>query len=301
MSNLNEKLLLVGDNPFHDISHLSQERARLRVEDPGDPKYAASLIASSVENGAGGFMFSVSETTLAILKELAERKIVNRLRLYAIVPYAFDYVRLATQLGGIPGLAKKFGKDLLSFNNLGTMGLGLRGIFTSDIATLMKAYLSYEISRIRSCVGKSMNIDSMLLHQLLTDMALALDMDWLFKSYMDFLEGKHIMPGLNTGNFSFLVHKFNEWNMDLGRVVVAAPFNKVGFQMIPSIKECEEALLAMPKPNVIAISVLAAGYVSPEEAFEYIAKFRNFKGIAVGVSNMKHAIETFGLLKERFK
>jgi hypothetical protein len=57
MNDLNERLLLVGDNPFHNISHLSQERARLRVEDPGDPKYAASLIASSVENGAGGFIF----------------------------------------------------------------------------------------------------------------------------------------------------------------------------------------------------------------------------------------------------
>jgi hypothetical protein len=298
---LNEKLLLVGDNPFHNISHLSQERARLRVEDRGGPKYAASLVASSVENGADGFMFSVSETTLAILKELAERKIVNRLRLYAIVPYAFDYVRLATQLGGIPGLAKKFGKNLLSFNNLGTMGLGLRGIFTSDIATLMKAYLSYEISRVKSCVDKSMNIDSVLLHQLLTDMALALDMDYLFESYINFLEGKHMLPGFNTGNFAFLVHKFNDWGIDLGRVVVAAPFNKVGFQMIPSIKECEAALLAMPKPNVIAISVLAAGYVSPNEAFGYIAGLCNVKGIAVGVSKKKHVIETFGLLRERFK
>ena len=301
MSNLNERLLLVGDNPFHNISHLSQERARLRTEDPSDPKYAASLLASSVENGANGFMFSVSEATLAILKELAERKVVDKLRLYAIAPYAFDYVRLATQLGGIPGLAKKFAGDLLSFSNVGTMGLGLRGILTSDIATLLKAYLSYEISRVKSCVGKSTRIDSVLLHQLLTDMALALDMDWLTEAYVDFLERKRILPGFNTGNFAFLVHKFNEWGIDLGRVVVAAPFNKVGFQMIPSIKECEEALLKMPKPNVIAISVLAAGYVRPNEAFEYVAALPNMKGVAVGVSKEKHAIETFELLKKHFK
>ncbi|TRO52897.1 hypothetical protein E2P61_02635 [Candidatus Bathyarchaeota archaeon] len=301
MTNLNEKLLLVGDNPFHNISHLSQERARLRVEDPVDTKYAASLVSSSMENGANGFMFSVSETTLAILKELAEREIVNRLRLYGIVPYAFDYVRLATQLGGIPGLAKRFGKDLLSFNNVRTMGFGLKGILTSDIATLMKAYLSYEIARVKSCVGKSACIDSVLLHQLLTDMALALDMDWLFESYINFLEGKHILPGFNTGNFAFLVHKFNEWGLDLGRVVLAAPFNKVGFQMIPSTEECEAALLAMPKPNVIAISVLAAGYVSPNEAVEYIAGLQNVKGVAVGVSKEKHATETFRLLSEHFK
>jgi hypothetical protein len=65
-----ERLLLVGDNPFHSISHLSQERARSRTEDPSDPKYAAGLILTAMKNGANGFTFSVSETTLAILKEL---------------------------------------------------------------------------------------------------------------------------------------------------------------------------------------------------------------------------------------
>ena len=109
----NEKLLLVGDNPFHNISHLSQERARARVSDPSDPKYAANLVKISSENGANGFMFSVSDTTLSILTKLNEMDALDNLLLYAIVPYAFEYVRLATQLGGIQGLAKKFGSDIL--------------------------------------------------------------------------------------------------------------------------------------------------------------------------------------------
>ena len=73
-----EKLLLVGDNPFHSISHLSQERARGRTEDPGNPKYAASLILTALENGSNGFTFSVSETTLAILKELDAHGAIDR-------------------------------------------------------------------------------------------------------------------------------------------------------------------------------------------------------------------------------
>jgi hypothetical protein len=121
--------------------------------------------------------------------------------------------------------------------------------------------VSYEISRVKSSAGRKLHLDSLLLHQLITDTALALDLDWVFTSYVDFLEKGNITPGFNTGNFPFLVNKFVEWGINLERVVIAAPFNKVGFQMTPSIEECEKTLELLPAPNVIAISLLAAGYL----------------------------------------
>jgi len=294
---LNEQLLLVGDNPFHNISHLSQERARARTEDPSDPKYAASLIRMSSENGANGFMFSVSETTLSILNELDKSDSLDRLHLYAIVPYAFEYVRLATQLGGIPGLAKKFGWDMLKSHNLAAMSFGLRGVLTAEPANLLKTYLSYEISRIKSAAQKKTHLDSLMLHQLITDLALALDLEWVFKSYVAFLANRKITPGFNTGNFPFLVNKFADWEINLENVVIAAPFNKVGFQMTPSIEECEKTLKLLPKPNVISISILAAGYISPPEAAYYLRALPNIKGVSIGVSKERHAKETFNVFK----
>jgi len=293
-----EKLLLVGDNPFHGISHLSQERARSRIEDLSDPKYASSLIVTASENGANGFTFSVSETTLEILKELDRHGGIGGFRLFPVVPYAFEYVRLANQLG-ISGLVKKFGGELVRSKSVRSIGHGLRGALTGDLASIMKTYLSYEISRVKSSVSGRARLDSMMLHQLVTDMALALDLDWLFKSYVDFLSSRRIAPGFNTGNFAYLVDKFNEWSIDFDEVVVLAPFNKVGFQMTPSIEECEEALRSLPAPAVIAISVLAAGSVTPKDAAEYVAALPNIKGIAVGVSREKHARETFRLFRER--
>jgi hypothetical protein len=283
-----EKLFLVGDNPFHNISHLSQERARDRTEDPGNPKYAASLIQKATENGANGFTFSASETTLAILKELDANGALNKLHLCPVVPYAFEYVRLATQLGGIPGLAKKFGVDMMKTGNVKAIGFGLKGVVTTDPIAIMKTYLSYETTRIKSTVNTKINLDSIMLHQLVTDMGLALNMDWLFKSYIDFLQDRKITPGFNTGNFSVLVHKFREWNIDLSKVLILAPFNKAGFQVTPSMAECEKSLSLLPQPNVIAMSVLAAGYIEPKEAIEYIAALPNIKGVAIGISKEKH-------------
>jgi len=295
-----EKLLLVGDNPFHGISHLSQERARGRDGLADNPGLAADLLATSLENGADGFMFSVSATTLSILREVRQKGAIERLRLYAIVPYAYEYVRLVTQLGGIPGLAKRFGKEVALSGNFEAIFYGLKGSLVSDPSSLMKAYLSYEISRVRDSAGKKARLDSVMLHQVITDMALGLNLRWMFESYVDYMAMHGITPGFNTGNFAFLVDRFSEWGIDLSRIAVAAPFNKVGFQMIPSVGDCEKALERLPEPVVVAISILAAGYLKPAEAADYIAGLPNISGVAVGVSNGKHARETFKLLKERF-
>jgi len=298
MANERKRLLLVGDNPFHGISHLSQERARARSEKINFTEYAANLVMSSLENGADGFMFSVSEKTLSILQTIRKKTGKKPLVLYAIVPYAYEYVRLATQLGTL-GLAKKLGQKIAFTGNSRAIITGLKGVIKMDPEALMKTYLLYEISRIKSSTGKRMNIESLMLHEVVTDMALALNSDWLIKSFIDFLLGLKIKPGFETRNFAYLISKFKEWDIDLSRIVIAAPFNKVGFQMIPSKEECEKALAQVRDSNTIAISILAAGYLELREAAEYVQTLSNLKGVAVGVSKEHHARETFTILEKR--
>jgi hypothetical protein len=115
------------------------------------------------------------------------------------------------------------------------------------------------------------------------------------------LKDAGITPGFNTVNFEYLVKKFREWKIDLDSVEIVSPFNKIGFQMTPSKERCEQILRTLNQPVVVAISVLAAGYLKPEEAVEYIASLPNIKGLAVGVSNEKHVRETFGIIKEKLE
>jgi hypothetical protein len=293
-----QKALLVGDNPFHNISHFSQDKMRAR--DPGisTPTKAADLIVTAFENGANGFMFSVSETTTSILKALREKGKTDGLDLYAIVPYAYEYVKLATQSGGIPGIAKKLTKQILWTRNPRIIIGSLYGALRMDVVNLMKSYVLYEMSRVKSSQGNS-KLRSVLLHEVITDMCLALNLNWFFESYVQFMLGQGIAPGFNTCNFPYLVNKFKEWKIDCNDLVIATPFNKIGFQMNPSRKQCEEALASFRNPSVIAISVLAAGYLKPAEAISYIAGLDGIKGLAIGVSKETHARNTFRLLSER--
>jgi len=292
-----EKLLLVGDNPFHGISHLSQERVRDRGNSITTAAYAAGLVATSVENGANGFMFSVSDTTLSILR-MSKSPRSDPINLYALVPYAYEYVRLATHAGGISGLARQFARQVAFSGNFKVAALGLNGILKTDLQELMKAYLTYEISRIKSSAKKNGILRSVLLHEIITDMALALDLEWLFDSYIRFISENGMTPGFESRNFAYLVNQFNKWNIDFSKIIIASPFNKVGFYMNPSRIDCENALARVPESNVIAMSVLAAGYLNLPEATEYIKTLPNLHGLVVGVSKEQHARQTFKFLEE---
>jgi len=294
-------ILLVGDNPFHGISHLSQEHSRNRNTEIKNVEYASDLVIKSLENGAGGFMFTVSDTTLSILKEMKKKRRDSQLELYAIVPYASEYVRLATQLGGIMGIAKKIGKEMITSLNFGAIARSIKGISLLDVEDLMKAYLLYEMSKIKSAVGKQTNLVSVILHEIITEMALALDWDWLFKAYIDFVSKHGIKPGFETRNFAFFVKKFKTWDMDCRKILVTTPFNKIGFQMNPSKLECEKALNMVSDFEIIAMSVLAAGYLKPAEAIKYVKSLPNISGVVLGVSREKHARESFKLLRAAFE
>jgi hypothetical protein len=299
VTRMKERLLLVGDNPFHGISHLSQERSKARISVSENPDAAADLVCLALDNGANSFMFSVSESTLAILKKIREKGKISRLGLYAIVPYAYEYVRLATQTGGLVGLGKRFSRQLVTSRNLRAIASGVKGVLGMNPEALLRTYLSYEISRIKSAAGKDARIESVLLHEVITDMALALNLDWLFLAYSRYLLKCDITPGFNTCNFPTLVTKLREWDWDLEQVLIAAPFNRVGFQMNPSREECERALAGLKVPVAIAISVLAAGYLKLPEAVDYIAGLSNVKGVAVGLSKEEHARQTFKFIKDK--
>jgi len=293
-----EKLLLVGDNPFHGISHLSQDRATSRGNGLADPSHAADLVRTSLENGADGFMFTVSETTLSILRMIGMGEERNQSQLYAIVPYAYEFVRLAVLAGGVPGLAMKLAQQVTFSGNMKSILHGLRGVVAADPGSLLKSYLFYEAFRLKSSAGKKATLACILLHELVTDMALALNMNWLFKTHIEFMLSSGIKPGFETRNFAYLVKKFEEWGIDFRKVVIAAPFNPIGFQMCPSKEECEQALARIPEAEVIAFSILAAGYLKLPEVIEYVTNSPNLNGLAVGVSKEHHARETFQLLRE---
>ncbi len=295
-----DRLLLIGDNPFHGVSHFSQARARLRQAGITTPSRAVGVVAAAVESGANGFLFSVNETTLAILHTLRETRQMPE-RLYAIVPYSYGYVRSAIALGGIPGLARKVGWEIIGARNWSAMFAAASGAITGNPEALLRAYLTYEVGRLRVAAGARTTVASVLLHEVVTDMALALNMDWLFRAFVRSLHAVGVVPGFDTRNLPTLVQRLRTWGIEMDGLVFAAPFNAVGFQMSPSREACEQVLASLPGATVIAFSVLAGGYLSLPEAVEYAAGRARLDGVAIGVSSMEQARSTFALFRDALR
>lgn len=279
---------LIGDNPFQGVSHLSAERAVLRGVNLENPQYCAGLVLKAIENGADGFMVGVNDKSFPILKRIAVRK---RIVLYPLIPDVMMFVRNGN---GTVGIAKNVARDMLLSSDFGGIFNGITGAVTLNRERIFKSYLSYEVSRLNLISGGE--IASLLFHELITDMALALNLEWIFRTHIEYCRKIGIKGGFVTRNFSYLLNKCREWGISLKDVVIAAPFNSVGFQMCPS-REKNEGDLLHTDATVIAFSILAAGYVKLDEAVSYIKKL-SIAGVSVGASNEKQVLDTFSRLQE---
>lgn len=297
-----DRLILVGDNPFHGVSHVSRERSLLRASDILNTKHAADLVINSIDNGANGFTFTVSETTYSILSEIGKRNLTKGISLYPLVPNVNEAVRTAGAAGGIPGLAKDVAKKMFAAMDFNLLFNAMNGVIANDPKSLLKAYLKYEYLKLQRIVKKkgNLNLTSILLHEVVTDMALALDMEWLIRAHIELMTKLGLKPGFETRNLPYFVKQINKWKIGTQNIVIEAPFNPIGFQMCPSKSECEDAINLAPGSEIIAFSILAAGYVKLPQALQYVSSLKGISGVAIGVSNEKQAMETFSLTSKEF-
>jgi hypothetical protein len=284
--------ILIGDNAFIGVSHLSNARARQTLQRLNVEKIV-EVIRAATSNGATGYSFTVHPTNSQILAKLeSSGALAQDFSLYPILPYAAGYVRTMNE----KGLLGTLGDLLNQVSMVDRAKLLVRGVATSiaeDPIGLMKIYLDYEISRIPNRA----KIGGVLLHEVITDLALSYRATNIIQSFIENIRNKwHATPGFVTRNFSRFVEFFDQMKLPFADLIVMTPFNRIGFQMIPSKQSCEASLSRVGNAKVIAMSILAGGYLNLDEAAEYIRPL-NLSGAVVGVSSEEHARQVFTRLR----
>jgi hypothetical protein len=288
------KHLLIGDNSFLGISHLSQSRGRstglsLETEDK------VKIIEKAASCGATGFTFSTDPTNFQVLSGLASsNQIMEDFAVYPVLPYAARYVRVVNEKG-ITGLMNDILSRLSAMEKAKLLVQSGISALTFDPLGLMRAYMDYELSQI----PKNTKIHSVLLHEVITDLAVSFGSTEILQQFTKHIRHKwHAVPGFVTRNFTKFVDLCLKMNQPLSDIFIMAPFNSIGFQMNPSRESCETCLSKMSDSNVIAMSILASGYLSLNDAITYIRHSSHISGVAVGVSSLDHAENTFRKLQE---
>lgn len=285
--------LLIGDNPFNLVDHLSQERARSRA--PLSSRDIARIIRCALENGASGFTFSSTKRVRDALSEMQNDGKCPDFGLYPIFPDANELARMTSE-GGLGRVATELLAGYSIIRKAGSaVGAGA-AFLRADPEKLLKAYLSAELASLRRVAPTGARPKAVFLHEILTELIISFGLDELFRSYTNFVRGEYnVLPGVVTRNFPSFVEFTNKGAF--GELAVLTPFNKMGFQMNPSREECESALGKADGLNVIAMSIFSGGYLTLAEATSYIKSLEKSFSCVVGVSSASHARETFGFLR----
>jgi hypothetical protein len=257
-------------------------------------KSVVEIIETAASCGATGYTFSTHPINLQIVRSLQDSgKIENGFGLYPVLPYAQGYVRLANEKGMRGLVDETLSKLSLSDKAKALFKSGLSALRLDPLG-ILKAYVDMELAGYLNEKPRNVILRSVLLHEVVTDLCLGLQDVHLLDAFAQHIREKyHVSPGFVTYNLVRFVELFRKAGLVLEDLVIMTPFNSIGYQMSPSRQSCETYLSSLSESNVIAMSIMAGGYLTLEQAFEYVRGISRFSGVAVGVSSRQHTQETF--------
>lgn len=285
---MNNKKILLGDNPFFGIDHLSQERARQRAKVLTGVEKIAEVIEFASNLGVNDFVVSTHPQLKDLIEHLKSKTtLLETLNFYPILPYAQGYVSKSTEKGMAGAIndivtTGSLQKKVQIFFN-GTIGL-----VKKDYDKLLRTFIDVELLPL----GK-VKTNTIFLHNIVTDLAMSLGLKNVFETFVEHVEDKYKKEaGLVTKNFPKLLSTLEQWNMKIPTIMTS--FNPIGYQMNPSREDCEAGLLKTSK--VIAMNVLAGGFLKPDKSAEYISGLK-LNSVVIGMSTIDHVKETIAAFR----
>ena len=274
---------------------MSEEKAQAQAERFKNVDAIIQVVDRAYDCGIHAFMFNTHDKVAQLCDHFrANPKKYSDLRLYPSMPYAHKYANAVNEKGMIGAFNDFLFTGRTMQETFNAMILGGRGIIGRDMIDVMKLLVDAEMR-----MFKGLNVRMVFLQNIATDLLLGLKAKAIFIEFAKHLRSKYdVEPAFNTMNMPRLVEFLEECG--LANPIVCSSINKVGYLMCPGIKEYEETLRSkIFRP--IAMSVLASGAISVEEAIDYVCSLQNVNAIVFGASSREHIEETRRLILSRWQ
>jgi hypothetical protein len=274
--------LLLGDNQFFGVNHMSEEKARTQAMRFQDNDAIYKVLDAGYEEGVRTFMCTTHDRMEAICDHVRENQ--ERYAGYSFfpcMPYAHKYANAATE-DGILGAIRRFAPSEGLITTAVRSGISLaaadiEGVTTMLIDTEMKMF-------------HGLPTPVVFLQNVIVDFLLGLGMTKTFKVFADHVRKRyHAEPGFITMNMPLLVAELSK--LDIVNPIVCANINKIGFRMCGGF-EAYERTLKDYKFRAIAMSVFASGAIPPEEAVRWVCEQPNIEAIVFGASSRSNIHQT---------
>lgn len=280
--------ILFGDNQFFAVNHLSDERSRAQAVRFKDNSAIIDVLDTAMDLGINTFMCTTHDRIAAVCEQMRQNpEKYKDFKFHPCMPYAHKYANAVTELG-ILGTLKAY----IPGNILAVASKAGIAYMKKDYPSLMELLVDAEMK-----MFKGMNTPVIFLQNVIVDLLLGLGMDEIIKHYADYIKKEYnTEPGFITMNLPRMVDLCER--LDIKNPIICSSINKIGFRMSNSIEEYEEYLNSDREFRPIAMQVLAAGALKPEEAIEYVCRFAKIESILFGASSKEHIQQTKELIEK---
>lgn len=278
--------VLFGDNQFFGVNHLSEEKARAQAMKFQNTGAIIEVLDAAYDEGIRVFMCTTHERVAELCDHVrANAGRYRGFQFYPCMPYAHKYANAATDLG-IFGALKSFLPDEGRF---GAAIGGFVSLARKDVRGMAELLIDAEMKMFHD-----LSTPVIFLQNVVTDLILGMGMKEVFRIFSDHVRSRYgAEPGFITMNVPLLLDALEEVGVD--NPIVCANINKIGFRMSGGI-EVYQKTIATRRFRPIAMSILASGAISPDEAVDYVCSQPNIEAIVFGASSRSNIRQTKSLI-----
>ncbi|MGL3149302.1 hypothetical protein ACSS7Z_02955 [Microbacterium sp. A82] len=281
-------LLLLGDNQFFGINHMSEEKARAQAIRFQDTEAIIDVIDIALDSGIRTLMCTTHDRIAEVCDHMrANQDRYADYRFYPCMPYAHKYANAITD-NGMLGAVRQF------LPEEGLLNAALRGgksFMNKDIEGIITLLVDAEMKMFHG-----LKTPVIFLQNVVVDLMLGLGFDEAFAIFDRHVRERYgAEPGFITMNLPMLLDALDR--VGVVNPIVCSNINEIGFRMSGGIEEYERALQERPfRP--VAMSVFASGAIAPQRALQWIHDHANVEAVVFGASSRASIASTTGIVKE---
>lgn len=284
--------VVLGDNQFFGINHMSQEKAQQQAERFRDIGAVTRIYEVAVEAGIRAVMLNSNERASGICEFFrTHRQRFADVAWYPSIPYPHKYANLVAEKGVLGAVKEVLWSDNGAVGVLGLISRGSIAVLGRDEIKVMQMLVDIEMRAFRGLA-----VRAIFLQNVVTDLILGLGLGTVLREYCDYVRRKYrVLPGLITQNMPRLLELLAA--EEIGEVVVCTSFNKLGYLMSPDVESYIEAAQRNDpqRYQIMAMSTLASGALSAREGYGFI-KSQQVQSVVFGASSETNIRESLRLI-----
>ncbi|XAS77936.1 hypothetical protein V3G39_07860 [Dermatophilaceae bacterium Sec6.4] len=283
--------LMLGDNQFFGINHMSEDRARAQTLQFQDIEAIIQVIDAAYDEGVRTFMCTTHDRVSLICDHVrAHPDRYEGMSFAPSMPYAHKYANAVTD-SGMLGAIRRF---LPQEGMLNAALRGGRSLAGKDIEGVTTLLVDAEMS-----MFKGLSTPVIFLQNVVVDLLLGLGFDDAFAIFADHIRKRYnAEPGFITMNLPMLLDTLDRVGVE--NPIVCSNINKIGFRMCGGVDAYEDALRNR-RFRAVAMSIFASGAIPPREALEWVCEHENIESIVFGASSRRNIRATHDLVDELWR